>query len=278
MGNKERPVLITGKTGTGKTTMAKSLVDDNHVVYYANEIEAKDWKSVEHDIIIEEVHYKAKKDIIMNVIRHCKTTIILTSNNEKDVPADIKNSCKLRRAGTTPHILEEIKKLAPRSQNPKNTEMSVFELVQDYLKNTDRDEVANNLKENKPADVQIMTWLGMNLHPNKLAFVDGRVKRRWSQKYFYELLAYCHDGRMHSKIEYPKRGAYSKVPTILRKLKIKPNQGYLLPQLLQDEEFEIWAKKRLRSDESRVIGMKDRKKKRNAPITPDRTLKLEGWF
>ena len=40
MGNKERPVLITGKTGTGKTTMAKSLVDDNHVIYYANEIDS----------------------------------------------------------------------------------------------------------------------------------------------------------------------------------------------------------------------------------------------
>jgi hypothetical protein len=278
MGNKERPILITGKTGTGKTTMAKSLVSENHVMYYANEIKPNDWKSLENDIIIEEVHYKANKDVIMNVIRHCKTTIILTSNNEKDVSSEIKNSCKLRRAGTTPHILETIKELAPRSESPKNSEMSVFDLIQDYLKNTNRDEVANNLKENKPADVQIMTWLGMNLHPNKLAFVDGRVKRRWSQKYFYELLAYTHDGRMHSKINYPKRGKYSKIPSILRKLKIKPNQGYLLPQLLQDEEFEMWAKKRLRSDESRVIGMKDRKKQRNAPITPDRTLKLEGWF
>tara|TARA_R110002020_G_scaffold249393_4_gene463331 strand:- start:5877 stop:6713 length:837 start_codon:yes stop_codon:yes gene_type:complete len=278
MGNKERPILITGKTGTGKTTMAKSLVSDNHVMYYANEIEAKDWKSLESDIIIEEAHYKANKDIIMNVIRYCKTTIVLTSNNEKDVPSEIKNSCKLRRAGTIPHALEAIKELAPRSEDPKNVEMSVFELVGDFLKNPNRDEVANNLKKNKPADVQIMTWLGLNLHPNKIAFVDGRVKRRWSQKYFYELLAYSHDGRIYSKINYPKRGAYSKVPNILRKLKIKPNQGYLLPQLLQDQEFEEWAKKRLRSDESRVIGMKDRKKQRNAPITPDRTLKLEGWF
>jgi hypothetical protein len=138
--------------------------------------------------------------------------------------------------------------------------------------------VLKNLKFNKPADVQIMTWLGLNLNPNKLVFIDGRVKRRWSSNYFYELLAYAHDGRIYSKVNYPKRGSYSKVPTILRKLRIKPNQGYLLPQLLKDNEFAEWAKKRLKSEETRVLGMKDRARPRNAPITPNRTLKLDRWF
>ena len=123
-----------------------------------------------------------------------------------------------------------------------------------------------------------MTWLGINIHPNKLVFVDGRVKRRWSTNYFYELLTYSHDGKMYSKITFPKRGNYSKVPNILRKLKIKPNQGHLLPQLLQDSEFEKWATKRLKSEETRIVGIKDKKRARNAPITPDRTLRLEGWF
>ncbi len=72
---------------------------------------------------------------------------------------------------------------------------------------------------------------------------------------------------------------YSKSPRIiLRKLKIKPNQGHLLPQLLQDSEFEKWATKRLKSEETRIVGIKDKKRARNAPITPDRTLRLEGWF
>ena len=278
MGKKTRPILITGKSGTGKSTLAKTLVSENVLIYYANEIEDKDWKSVEQDIIIEEVHYKANKDIIMNVIRNCKNQIVLTSNNEKDVSKDIKNCCKIRRAGTKAYALEEIKKIAPRSQPPHKIELSVFELVGDYLKNTNRKEVLKNLKFNKPADVQIMTWLGLNLNPNKLVFIDGRVKRRWSSDYFYELLAYAHDGRIYSKIQFPKRGSYSKVPTILRKLRIKPNQGYLLPQLLKDDEFAKWAKKRLKSEETRVLGMKDRTRPRNAPITPNRTLKLDRWF
>ena len=277
MGKRERPILITGQSGTGKSTMAKSLVEDP-IILYANELEDRDWKSVTNSIIIEEVHYKPNKDVIMNIIRHCKTSIILTSNNEKNVPKEIKNACKLRRAGTVVHSLTELKELAPRSQDPHKIEMSVFDLIGDFLRNTNREQVLENLKFNKPPDVQVLTWLGINLHPNKLAFIDGVVKRRWSSNYFYELLTYCHDGRMYSKVNYPKKGNYSKVPMILRKLKLKPNQGYLLPQLLQDEEFEEWAKKRLKSEETRVVGIKDKVRPRNAPITPDRTLKLEGWY
>tara|TARA_R110002012_G_scaffold320774_1_gene545498 strand:- start:13333 stop:14169 length:837 start_codon:yes stop_codon:yes gene_type:complete len=278
MGKRERPILITGKSGTGKSTLAKTLVSENTLIYYANEIEDKDWKSVEQDIIIEEVHYKANKDIIMNIIRNCKNQIVLTSDNEKGVPKEIKNCCKVRRAGTKTYALDAIKRIAPRSQPPHKIELSVFELVGDYLKNPNRETVLKNLKFNKPADVQIMTWLGLNLNPNKLVFIDGRVKRRWSSNYFYEMLAYAHDGRIYSKIQFPKRGSYSKVPTILRKLRIKPNQGYLLPQLLKDDEFATWAKRRLKSEETRVIGIKDKTRPRNAPITPDRTLKLERWF
>jgi hypothetical protein len=277
MGNQKKPILIVGKTGTGKTTIAKTLVGEDYLSYYANEIEDIDWRSVDSDIIIEEVHFKPKKDVIMNVIRHSKTTIILTSNNQKSIPAEIKSCCAFKRAGTVFHIQEEIKNLAPRCQTPLQTDMSIIDLVMDYLKNPKRDEVVKNLKRNKPPDVQILTWLGMNMHPNKLVFVDGVVKRKWQLNYFYELLGYSHDGRVFSKMVFPKRGTYSQVPKILRKLKLKPYEGHLLPQLLKDESFGKWAKKRLRSDETRIIGIKD-KIKRNAPIIPDRTLKLEGWF
>lgn len=278
MSNKQRPILITGKSGTGKTTIAKSMSMVEALVFYANEIEDRDWKSVDVDVIIEEVHYKPNTEVIMNVIKNCKKQIVLTSNDEKSIPATIKNCCKIRRAGTLCHSLESVKQLAPRSNEPHNIEMSIFELIGDYLKNTNRSQVLENLKYNRPADTQLMTWLGLNIHPNKLVFVDGRVKRKWSMNYFYELLTYCHDGKVYSKITFPKRGNYSKVPNILRKLKIKPNQGYLLPQLLQDSEFEEWATKRLKSEETRIVGIKDKKRARNAPITPDRTLRLEGWF
>ena len=73
MGERKRPILITGKSGTGKSTMAKAIIDNDDVlIYYANELEDKDWKSIEQDIIIEEVHYKPKKDIVMDIIRNAK--------------------------------------------------------------------------------------------------------------------------------------------------------------------------------------------------------------
>ena len=275
--NKVKPILITGKTGTGKSTMAKSLVSEDALIYYANEIEDKDWRSITQDIIIEDVHYKANKDIIMDVIRHCKSNIVITSINEKDVPKDIKNSCKIKRAGTVKHLQDSIKELSPRCQTPLQSDMSIMEIVSEYMRNSDRDEMVRILKHNKPADVQIMSWLIMNLHPNKLIFVDAKVKRRWSSNYFYEMLAYAHDGKVFSKLSFPKRGTYSQVPKIIRKLNLKLGDSHLVPQLLQDEEFKNWASKKLRTSETRIIGIKD-KKKRNAPIIPDRTNKLDRWL
>jgi len=278
MSDRERPILIIGKSGTGKTTLAKTLVGESPLIFYANELVDCDWLSVTSDIIIEEVHYKPKKDIIMTIIRNVKSRIILTSNNQKSVSKDITNCCKIRRAGSAVHSQIQIKLISPRSNEPSNVDKTIFEIISNYLTNPNREEVIKMLKHNKPADVQLLTWLGMNLHPNRLTFVDGRVKRKWSMDYFYELLAYSHDGRIYSKVQYPKRASYSKIPSIITKLKLKPNEVHLLKQLLLDDEFSQWVKKHLRSDETRVIGMKDRTKARNAPINPDRTLKLEGWF
>ena len=277
MSQKERPILITGKSGTGKTTLAREIAGEEYLLFYANELEDTDWKSVNSNIIVEDVHYKANKEVIMTMIRQCNTTLIFTSINEKDVPKDIKNSCRIRRAGTRPFLREQIKTLAPRSDEPELIDKAITDIVYDYMKNPDRDAVATMLKYNKPADTQIMTWLGINLNPNKIAFIDAKVRRRWSSDYFYEMLAYVHDGRAFSRTSYPKRGAYSKAPLILKKLRIKPHLGHLLPQLLKDEDFSAWAKNRLASSEKRIIGIKERAK-RNAPITPDRTLKLDRWF
>ena len=277
MSKKEKPILITGKSGTGKSTLAKQIAGDTHLLLYANELEDRDWKSVNVNIIVEDIHYKPNKDVVMAMIRQCGGILIFTSINEKDVPKDIKNSCKIRRAGTKPFLREQIKLTAPRSEEPDMVDKPIMDIVNDYLKNPDRDAIAAMLKHNKPADTQIMTWLGINLNPNKIAFIDAKVRRRWSSDYFYEMLAYAHDGRAFSRTVFPKRGAYSKVPFILKKLRIRPHLGHLLPQLLKDSEFSAWAKNRLAASDKRIIGIKE-KLKRNAPITPDRTLKLDRWF
>ena len=277
MSQKERPILITGKSGTGKSTLAKQIAGDDYLLFYANEVEDTDWKSINSNVIVEDVHYKPNKEVIMTMIRQCNGVLIFTSINEKDVSKDIKNSCKIRRAGTRPFLREQIKMSAPRSEEPDMLDKPIMDIVHTYLKNPDRDAVAAMLKYNKPADTQIMTWLGININPNKIAFIDAKVRRRWSSDYFYEMLAYAHDGRAFSKTAFPKRGAYSKVPFILKKLRIKPHLGHLLPQLLKDVDFSEWAKNRLASSDKRIIGIKE-KLKRNAPITPDRTLKLDRWF
>jgi len=276
--NKQRATLITGQSGTGKTTLAKQFAGEDALIYYANEIEEKDWKSINSNIIIEEVHYKANVDVILNVLIYSNNIIVLTSDNEKDIPAKIKSMCRIRRAGTKKWGLENIRRMAPRSQEAKNIDKNIFDIIGDYLKNPNREEVLNDLKLIKPPDVQLMTHLAANVNVNKLIFIDGRVKRRWSSDYFYEMLAYSHNGRTFGRINYGKRGEYSKVPSTLRKLRIKPNQGYLLPQLLKDVEFEKWAVKRLRAEEKRAIGIKENTRKRYAQIIPDRTLKLDRWF
>jgi len=258
--NDNRPILITGKTGTGKSTKAKGYFTDEVKIIYANDIEfdlGSHPKSA--GIIIEDVHYKPQTDIIMNIIRTYRGQLVLTSINEKSVPKQIKDMCKIKRAGSLNHLQNEIKYLAPNSEPPFSYEKDTYSLVAEYMKNSDRDLVVKLLLYNKPADTQIMSWLNENMHPNKLLFVDGVVKRRWSQRYFYEMLAYIHAGNSYDRISMPKRGTYSKIPSLSRRLGVK--NPSVLRQLCMDSTIAEHFKKKLNNAECRLLQIGEKKKK-----------------
>jgi len=266
--NKTRPILITGKSGTGKSTKALTFVNDP-VITYANEMDIDDWRSVPIDsgIIIEDVHFKPKKESILTILRRYRGQVVLTSINEKSVPKEIKSMCQIKRAGSKQWTQLQIKEIAPRSDNPLNTEIDTYSLVMQFLKETDRELMVELLKVNKPADVQILTWLNENMHPNKLIFVDGVVKRRWGQDYFYEMLAYSHSGNSYGRLNMPKRGTYSKIPSLLRRLGIKNADLRIFKQMKKDEAFVKYAKTKLNNSDCRILGLGEKKRrKKTDPI------------
>ncbi len=258
--SKDRSIVITGKHGSGKTTMAKEMFDDP-IVYYANTIEIPDVNSIPRDrgIIIEDLHYKPNKEQILNVLRNYGGQIVMTSLNQKSIPKDIKNMVKFKRAGSDIYLRNDILKLAPRSEAPFSFERDMFSMILDYLKVSDRDSIAEMLKINKPSDTQIMSWLVENIHPNRLIFVDSVVRRRWSQRYFYELLAYTYQGKNYTRPSFPKRGTYSKVPYLCRRLGLKSGEERLLLQLCEDENFTRWAKTKLNNSECRLLGLGEKR-------------------
>jgi len=274
--NQKRAILLTGKAGTGKSTKALTFFDNKPIVVYANSIELNDISSIskETGILIEDIHYKPDKEAILYILRHYKGQVVITSINEKSVPKDIKNMCQVKRAGSKQYLRESILELAPRSSEPTSFELDTYSLTHRVLKEPNRDLVANLLKFNKPSDTQILTWLVENIHPNRLIFVDGVVKRRWSQRYFYEMLAYCHNGGV-GRVNMPKRGTYSKIPSICRRLGLKEER--LLNQLLLDEDFKKFAKTKLNNAECRLlkIGEKKRRKKTDPVIVGKQSSLLD---
>ena len=77
--NKNRTILITGKTGTGKTTKALTFVT-NPMILYANDIDFDVGSfPVENGIIIEDLHFKPDKSAILSIIRNYRGQVVLTS-------------------------------------------------------------------------------------------------------------------------------------------------------------------------------------------------------
>jgi len=271
--NNNRPILITGKHGTGKTTKALGLLDDP-IILYGDSVFLNDIHSlpVSKGILIEDIHYKPDKEGILFILRHYKGKIVLTSINEKSVPKEIKSMCQIKRAGSKKHMQESIQKLAPRSEEPFSYEMDTYSLTMRFLKETNRDLMADLLKFNKPSDTQLLTWLVENLHPNRLIFVDGVVKRRWSQDYFYEMLSFAHAGNFYGRLAMPKRGTYSKTPALARRLGVKEER--IFKQLLKDDDFKKYAMTKLNNAECRLLklGEKKRRKKTDPIKAQQKTL------
>ena len=197
----------------------------------------------------------------------------MTSDNQKDVPKTLFSLCDLKRATQGLGSVVE----APNASQIETYEQDVFSLVKTYLKETQRDEVRKVLCVSKPPDTQLLSWLVMNIHPNKLAFIDASVKRRWSSDYFYELLAYVHDGRLAGRIQMPKRGNYSPITGICRKLGLREDSCHLLKDLLQDEKFKEAAKKKLNNAECRFLKIGEkRRRKKTTPMEPQ--VPLSRWL
>jgi len=273
MKNQNRTIIVVGKDGTDKMEKASKLVSSDPIIMYANEYDIEDNHSIpaERGIIIRECNYKPNVEAIRKTILEYKGQVVLTSINQKDVPKKLFGMCKLNRA-TKKSLLDEIKEIAPRSDEPYNYDVDIFTMVGDYLRNPDREVIMNQLKVSEPADVQFISWLAPNLHPNKLMFLDAKVKRRWSKSYFYEMLAYAHDGRMHRKMTPPQRKAYSSIPKILRKLKMRPFQKYLLKDLLKNDDFKEYCRNTLSTTDLRILKLSKERRTKRTPVQPVATL------
>ena len=272
MGQGERPIIIVGKPRTGKTTMAMEMLDDP-LQFYANEF-VMDSIPSDRDILIEEVGFKPNEEevaVLLRTRREGKT--ILTSLDKKSIPKQLASMCKIKLAGSKMYGIVD----APRSTPAENSHPDIFTLLRIYLQNSNREKVADMLKQTRPSDTQIMSWLNENLHPNKLIFVDARVKRRWPQNTFYEMLAYAHDGRQFGKVQFPIRGKYSIMPKICRRMGLKSHEIHLLKDLLKDADFRILAKKKLNNVEYRTLGIGEKPVKRRVKRN-DKTTTLGDFF
>ena len=276
--NQNRAIIVVGKTDTEKMKKAMSFVSNAPIIQYANEFNLEDNYSIpsERGIIIDEVHYKANVELIRRTILEYRGQVVLISDNQKGVPKKLMSLCQLKRA-TKKSMAEEIREIAPRSDEAVNYDIDIFPMIKEYLKNPNREEVKDMLMISKPPDIQILSWIAPNVHPNKLSFIDFYVKRRWSNDYFYEMLAYSHGGRMQRKMVMPQRKAYSTLPKICYKLKLRRADAYLLKDLLRDESFREYAKLILDNTECRILQLGEKKrKKRYSPVIPQ--TELSAWL
>lgn len=261
--NKERPIILVGNYGSGKTTKAIEMMGNRpYKIVYGNDIDIEDIYSYpkNHGLIIEEVHFKPDKNKILDIMNVKSEHLVLTSVNEKDVPKSILSRCKKNRLGRADKRQTKLKENSPGSNTITSIDKSIYDLTIDYLNNPNRDEVIKLLKHNKPPDIQILSWVEHNVNIKHISFVDS-IMRRWSTNYFYELLALSNSGLSRARPKFGKKRTFSPVPKICKKLKLKTGDAYIVKSLLLDDKYKEWATKQLDSDECKILNLKKKKRK-----------------
>ena len=172
---------------------------------------------------------------------------------------------------------ENMQSLAPNSELPDNLDKSMYDIMREYIQSKDRDNIVELLKHNKPDDNYLMLWLSYNVNPNSIVFLDGHVKRRWSNSYLYELAAYSINGMKQSRLNPPSRGNYSNKIKISRRLGLKPRESHLLIDLLNDNDFEKKAKTKISNAEWRKLGLGEKKLRKNKTYISKSISTLEDW-
>tara|TARA_B110000495_G_C23019897_1_gene604854 strand:+ start:1074 stop:1904 length:831 start_codon:yes stop_codon:yes gene_type:complete len=259
---KSKAVIFVGGNGCGKTTMAlKEMGNRPYVIYQANDIRIDDVYSYpkNHGIIIEDVHHKPQKDKLIQLLCSANN-IVLTSINEKSVPKAIMNLCVRKRMGQKDLRQVNMKTIAPNCNSIMKYEMSMYDINMQFLKNSNRKEVVELIKYNKPADLQLLSWVQPNVNINCIIRADN-IMRRWRIDYFYEILSYSYEGNHKGRVEFPKRNAYSPVPKICNKLGLKGKDSYLVKLLLEDDAYKEWATSVLDNDECKILGLTKPRKK-----------------
>jgi len=270
-----KPLIVLGNTAMDKMKRARSFVSDSPIVMYANEFNIVDNYSIPKDrgIIIDEMHFKPNNDLIKKTILEYAGQVVLISDSKKAVLPTIYNLCDMKR----PTEKIDVKNISPRADESINYEVDMFTLAREYLTNRDRDEVALKLKINTPADNQLLSWIVPNINPNKIAFIDNNVKRRWNSSYFYELLAYSHNGKLSAKMVMPTRRKYSKLGSIASRLGLRRHETYLIQDLLKNEEFKKYAMTKLNNSECRLLKLGEKKvRKIDNIVLPTPTL--DKWL
>ena len=82
---------------------------------------------------------------------------------------------------------------------------------------------------------------------------------------------------MERRIEMPKRGTYSQIPRISRKLGVSPSVSHLLNQLLKDSAFKEYARSQLNNADCRLLKLGEKKtRKRGRVSLQDTTIQQSG--
>jgi len=277
--NNERPIIIVGKSEKKCMEKALEFLPNNPIIKYANEYDIEDNFSlpISRGILIKEANYKPKTDLIINTLTEYRGKVALLSSNQKDVPKSLFNMLKLKRAiGEDFSTIEEV---APRSDPPILYDLDIFKLLMDYCKNSNREEVLTKLKYNLKSNQQslFLTWLSKNIKTEELIFIDSKVKYQWDISYFNELLAFAHDGKLVGRLNMPKRNVKSEMPTICRKLNLRAEEQHLLKLLLEDSEFQAYAKTKLNNKQYRILGLGERTQRRVMP-SKEEVITLDRWF